>query len=85
MDPLSTALKEIVATRNIVESLITSSETFDYPKAKAALKELDRKARNLAKVRARFEALRNSAEANICVVDFKPVLHAPDATPQPKG
>jgi len=84
-DPLSTALKEIIATRDILETLITGSESFDYFQAKAALKELNRKARNLARLRSKFEALQSSRQPNICVVDFKPALHAPDATPQPNG
>ena len=44
-DPLSIALKEIVEAKEILESLITSSESFDYLKAKAAIGELNRKIR----------------------------------------
>ena len=81
-DPLSTALKEITETRILLESLIRSSESFDYPKAKAALKELNRKIRELAKVGARFEALQQSSPPNIHVLDFKATTVAPTAPPQ---
>lgn len=76
-DPLSTALKEIIETKELLESLLTSSESFDYLKAKAALKELNRKVRELAKVRAQFEALQKAAQPNIYVVDFKAPAPAP--------
>ena len=71
------ALKEIIETKEILESLLTSSETFEYLKAKAALKELNRKIRELSKVRAKFEALQRSTAPNIYVLDFKAPLPAP--------
>jgi len=71
MDPLSTALKEIIETKELLDSLITSSETFDYLKARAALKELNRKARDLVRLRAKFESLQRSSPPNIHVLDFK--------------
>ena len=77
MDLLSTALTEISETKDLVESLITSSESFDYLKAKAAIKELSRKVRELARLRAKFEALQKASQANIHVVDFKAPLSAP--------
>lgn len=49
LDPLSLALQEITETRRLLETLITSSESFDYPKAKMALRQLGRKVRNLRK------------------------------------
>ena len=71
MDPLSTALKEIVETRAVVESLIVSSERFDYSKARSALRDLTKKAQALAKTKAKFEALLKEREPNIRVVDFR--------------
>jgi hypothetical protein len=49
LDPLSLALQEITETRRLLETLITSSESFDYPKAKMALRQLGRKVRDLRK------------------------------------
>ncbi len=77
MDPLAIALKEIVETKELLESMLTASESFDYLKAKAALKELQHKTRELAKVRAKFEALQKSSPPNLYVVDFKAPLPAP--------
>ena len=71
IDPLSTALKEIVETRAMLESLIVSSEQFDYSKAKLALRELTKKSQALAKTKARFEILLKKREPNIRVVDFR--------------
>jgi len=80
-DPLSTALKEIIETREMVESLIVSSETFDYIKAKAALRELSRKVRHLTRVRAELEALQRTREPNIYVVQFKATPLSEDPLP----
>ena len=77
MDALSAALKEIIETKELVESLVQSSETFDYVNAKAALKELNRKIRQLGRLRAQFEALQKAAQPNIYVLDFKAPLPAP--------
>lgn len=71
IDPLSTALKEIVETRALVESLIVSSEQFDYSKAKLALRELTKKSQALAKTRARFESLLKERQPNIRVINFR--------------
>jgi hypothetical protein len=71
IDPLSTALKEIVETRAMVESLIVSSERFDYSKAKLALRELTKKSQALAKTKAKFETLLKEREPNIRVIDFR--------------
>jgi len=77
IDPLSTALKEISETKDLLEGLITSSESFDYIKAKAALKELSRKVRDLARVQAKLEVAQRSAPPNIYVLDFKAPVSAP--------
>ena len=71
IDPLSTALKEIVETRAMVESLVVSSEKFEYAKAKVALRELTGKVQALAKTQAKFAALLKARQPNICVVDFR--------------
>lgn len=69
-DPLSLALREITETRRLLEGLITSSESFDYPKAKVALRELNQKVRELRKLEARLLADLQSADPNIHVLDF---------------
>jgi hypothetical protein len=69
-DPLSLALREITETRRLLETLITSSETFDYPKAKVALRELDRKVRELANLEGRLVAELKPSDPKIHVLDF---------------
>jgi len=71
IDPLATALKEISETQDLVESLLHSSESFDYPRTKLALKELSDKVRDLARIRAAFEEIQKTRQPNIYVVDFK--------------
>ena len=51
-DPLYIALKELGEARFLLESLITSSESFDYFTAKSVLGELDKKIRTLGKAHA---------------------------------
>jgi hypothetical protein len=70
-DPLGTALKQITETKELLQLLITSSESFDYPEAKAALKKLNRKVRDLSKLQTKYQRVHNSSQPNICVVDFK--------------
>jgi hypothetical protein len=69
-DPLSVALREITETRRMLETLITSSESFDYPKAKIALGELNRKVRELAKLEGRLQAKFPVSDPKIHVLDF---------------
>lgn len=70
-DPLSTALHEITQTKQLLELLITSSESFDYPRAKLALKELDRKVRQLGKLQHQWQNQRfPTADPKIHVLDF---------------
>ena len=71
IDPLSTALKEITETQSLLEGLIQSSERFDYPKAKTALRRLNRKVHLLGKVRAEFEARLKARTPNIHILDFR--------------
>jgi hypothetical protein len=50
--PIDIAIRHISETRRLVESLITSSESFDYVRAKAALNTLRSNVRVLARVQA---------------------------------
>jgi hypothetical protein len=70
LDPLSLALHEITETRRLLETLITSSESFDYPKAKAALRELNRKVRELRKHEAVLQDQVKALYPKIHVLDF---------------
>jgi hypothetical protein len=51
-DPVNLSLKEITETKHLLETLITSSESFDYVGAKAALQQLREKVRILGKFQA---------------------------------
>lgn len=55
-NPVDVALQHVSETKSLLESLLTSSESFDYPKAKAALKALEKKTRELARLRAELLA-----------------------------
>jgi hypothetical protein len=70
-DPLGTALKQITETKDLLEALITSSESFDYPQARVALKKLNRKVRELGKLQTKFQRTHDSNQPNIFVLDFK--------------
>ena len=72
-DPLSVALREVTDCKRLLETLITSSETFDYPKAKVALKQLNRKVRELAKLQTELAREVNRSRPNIHVLDFSAV------------
>jgi hypothetical protein len=58
VDPTDLALRHICETRRLLESLITSSESFDYQKAKLTLGALQEKARELGKVQAALQVAR---------------------------
>jgi hypothetical protein len=68
-DPILIALQEITEARRLLETLITSSESFDYPKAKVALEQLTRKVRDLRKHEATLQA-QIPVDPKIRVVDF---------------
>jgi hypothetical protein len=55
----NSALEMLSEARRILEDVVTSSESFDYPKAKNGIKRLNRMIRDLAREEAR---LRNSTE-----------------------
>jgi hypothetical protein len=71
LDPLSTALKQITETRDLVERLIISSESFDYPQAKLVLERLQKQVRELAKLQAKYQQLDQMRDPNICLLDFR--------------
>ena len=50
------ALRRITEARRILEEVVISSESFDYRKAKAGLKELERMIRELGREEARLRA-----------------------------
>ena len=76
-DPLSVALREVTECKRLLETLITSSETFDYPKAKVALKQINRKARELGKLQTQWQEQLKRSRPAIHVLDFsKPEAQA---------
>ena len=70
-DPIGVALREVTETKDLLEALITSSESFDYLRAKIVLKKLNRKIRELGRFQSRYQATQSSRSANIYVLDFK--------------
>ncbi|MGZ4962523.1 MAG: hypothetical protein ACXWKG_14000 [Limisphaerales bacterium] len=70
VDPVSLALQNITETKHLLQMLITSSESFDYIKAKATLQLLDKKVTHLAKVQRQLQATNRASAANVRVVDF---------------
>ena len=55
LDPIDIAIRKISETRHLLALVVTSSENFDYPKAKAALGELELKLRELGRIQSRLE------------------------------
>ena len=75
MDALSIAAKEIAETKALIESLIISSETFDYYQARSVLKELNKKIKHLAKVQSQLHGRpktlpKVSVPPNVHVLNF---------------
>jgi hypothetical protein len=70
-DPIDIALKQIVETRDLLETLILSSEQFDYHGAKEALARLQRKVKDLAKCQAELEGQREWSQGDVSVVQFR--------------
>lgn len=68
-DPISIALRHLSESRAVLETLIISSERFDYRRAKSALTLLDKKVKELAKVQSTFQS-RIPSSPNLRVVDF---------------
>jgi hypothetical protein len=71
-DPLTTALRSVAETKHLVEALIFSSESFDYPKAKKTLTLLERKVKELGRLQSEMEAFAHARQPNIQVVNFRP-------------
>jgi hypothetical protein len=69
-DSLDLALRHVTETKQLLEKLVISSESFDYPQAKLALEQLRKKSRELAKLKTELE-LRRNLQPNIRVVDFQ--------------
>lgn len=78
MDPLAIALKEIAETKNLLQSLLKSSESFDYPQTKSILKELNRKVRDLSRTRIQFEEAHRAQKPGIHMLDFTAPLPGPN-------
>ena len=72
-DPLSVALREVTDCKRLLETLITSSETFDYPKVKVALKQINRKVRELGKLQTQWQERLKQSRPTIHVLDFSKV------------
>lgn len=68
VDPVSLALQNITETKHLLQTLITSSESFDYFKAKATLDLLDKKIKHLAKVQAQLQSTQKPAAANVRII-----------------
>ncbi|HUR47717.1 MAG TPA: hypothetical protein VMZ27_17670 [Candidatus Saccharimonadales bacterium] len=71
IDPLTMALREIAETRALLECLITSSEGFDYPKAKVALAGLDKKIRELTRIQSRLQEIHRERDPLLVMPDFR--------------
>ena len=56
LNPVDIALQHVSETKNLLDALITSSESFDYRKAKSALKALQRKTHELGKLKVELQA-----------------------------
>ena len=54
--PIPLALRALSEARQILEEVVTSSESFNYPKAKSGLQELQRMIRILGREEARLRA-----------------------------
>jgi hypothetical protein len=67
LDPVDLALRHVSETKNLLETLITSSESFDYQKAKLTLKELEKKSRELGKVKAALQ-MQSPLAANVVML-----------------
>jgi hypothetical protein len=67
-DALDLALRHVSETKQLLESLITSSESFDYPKAKLALTALQKKTRELARVKSALAAQKHPLPSNVLVL-----------------
>ena len=71
--PAGTALAKLIQARNILQEVVTSSESFNYPKAKAGIAQLERMIRDLGREEARLRGVaRSSPPAPSKVIPFPP-------------
>jgi len=86
-DPLSVALREVTDCKRLLETLITSSETFDYPKAKVALRQINLKVRELGKLQTQLQEDLKRSQPAIHVLDFSaiPEQSGPRRSPDGSG
>ena len=70
-DPVFVALRNVAETKQLLESLIFSSESFDYQKAKIALGKLERKIKQLGKLQSKWEVRIAPRQSNIHHVNFR--------------
>ena len=70
-DPLTTALRSVAETKHLVEALIVSSESFNYPKAKKTVALLQRKIKQLGRLQSEMESFAHARQPNIQVVNFR--------------
>ena len=55
IDPIDLAIRKISETRHLLSLVVTSSESFDYLKAKSALADLELKLRELGRIQSKLE------------------------------
>jgi len=68
-NPVDVALQHVSETKHLLDILITSSESFDYPRAKLTLKVLQRKTRELERLQSELLAqARIAVPANVVVL-----------------
>jgi hypothetical protein len=70
--PIDLALRHLSETKHLLESLIQSSENFDYQRARRSLDDIQLKIRDLGKAKSRLESevSRGQTSPNICAVNF---------------
>lgn len=69
-DPTDLAIRVLTETRERLRLLITSSESFDYPAAKLALRELEESLRKLARTQFEIEQQARRPSALAAVIPF---------------
>ena len=75
-NPIDVALQHVSETKHLIDALVTSSESFDYHKAKLALQALQKKSRELGKVRAKLVSDLADVPQNVVVFP----MQRPNAT-----
>ena len=70
-DPIDTAVRHVAETREMLEKVVTSSESFNYIEAKKGLQKLQRKMKQLGQLQARLQKMKAQSNSKICVIDFR--------------